>query len=212
MSAPEGPSSPQAGERHRPPDERPGELPRLSARDRDVVEIAPLPGRAAELQRLIEARGFRLPAVGQVAGTEERMLLCVRPGRWLWVEPRQEAGASAAQWEAACAGVATVVDLSSALKVYALSGSAVSEVLARGCRLDLDPGVFAAGRAARTLMAQVSVILARGDSGMMLLTPATTAEHFLEWLTATAAPFGLRAGADFDSEDSSIRPSEASQT
>jgi heterotetrameric sarcosine oxidase gamma subunit len=186
-------------------------LTRLRVWDRDVVEIAPLPGRAAELQRLIEARGLKLPPVGEVAATDERTVLCVRPGRWLWIEPRKEAGASAAEWEEACAGVATVVDLSSALKVYALTGSALSEVLARGCRLDLDPGVFAAGRAARTLMAQVSVILARGDSSMLLLTPATTAEHFIEWLTATARPFGLRKGADFDPEDSFIRSAGASQ-
>lgn len=211
MSAPEAPSSPQAGEPRRPPDEGMVDLTRLSPWDRDVLEIAPLAGRAAELQRLIEARGFKLPPVGQVAGTDDRIVLCVRPGRWLWVEPRQEAGASAGQWEEACAGVATVVDLSSALKVYALAGSAVSEVLARGCRLDLNPGVFAAGRAARTLMAQVSVIIARGDSGMLLLTPATTAQHFLEWLTATARPFGLREDADFDPEDSFIRPAGASE-
>jgi heterotetrameric sarcosine oxidase gamma subunit len=187
-------------------------LTRLSAWDRDIVEIAPLPGRAAELQRLIETLGLKLPQVGQMAGTEDRTVLCVRPGRWLWVEPRKEAGASAAEWEKACAGVATVVDLSSALEVYALSGSAAREVLARGCRLDLNPGVFPAGRAARTLMAQVSVILARGDSGLLLLTPATTAEHFLEWLTATAGPFGLRAGSDFDPEDSFIPSAGASQT
>jgi heterotetrameric sarcosine oxidase gamma subunit len=212
VSAPDAPASPQAGERHHLPDESPVELARLGAWDRDVVEIAPLPGRAAELRSLIEARGLKLPPVGRVAGTDEWMVLCVRPGRWLWVGPRQEAGASAAEWEKACAGVATVVDLSSALKVYALTGSAVGEVLARGCRLDLNPGVFAAGRAARTLMAQVSVILARGDSGMMLLTPATTAQHFIEWLTATARPFGLRAGTDLDSKDSFIPSAGASQT
>lgn len=212
MSAPEGASSPQGGEPHRPPGERQVGPARLSAWDRDVVEIAPLPGRAAELRRLIEARGVKLPPLGQMTGTDDRTVLCVRPGRWLWIEPRREAGASAAAWQAAGADVATVVDLSSALEGYALTGPAVSEVLARGCRLDLDPSVFPAGRAARTLMAQVSVILARGEAGMRLLTPATTAEHFIEWLTATAAPFGLRAGDDFDPEDSFIPSAGASQT
>jgi sarcosine oxidase gamma subunit len=64
-------------------------------------------------------------------------------------------------------------------------------MLARGCRLDLDPVEFPAGHAAATHMAQVSVIIAALPSGIMLLTPATTARHVREWLASTAQPFGF---------------------
>ena len=167
----------------------------------DIVELAPLRGRAAEMQRLIEARGARLPPVGHVAATADRWVLCVRPGRWLLLESRGEPGVSAARWEIDCAAIATAVDLTSAFCVLDVAGPAAREVLARGCRLNLDPAGLPAGRAARTLMAQVPVILAVRASGIVLLTPATTARHFSEWLAATARPFGLVPRAELATFD-----------
>jgi sarcosine oxidase gamma subunit len=64
-------------------------------------------------------------------------------------------------------------------------------MLARGCRLDLEPTLFPPGRAAATIIAQVPVTLAALASGMLLLTPATTGRHLRHWLAATARPFGL---------------------
>jgi heterotetrameric sarcosine oxidase gamma subunit len=162
----------------------------------DIVEIAPFRGRSAEMQSLLEARGSRLPPIGHVAVMADRWVLCVRPGRWLLLQSRGGPGVSAARWESDCAGIATAVDLTSALTVLDLAGTAAREMLARGCRLDLDPGAFPAGRAARTLMAQVPVILAMRASGVVLLTPSTTARHLREWLVATAGPFGLDPQAE----------------
>jgi heterotetrameric sarcosine oxidase gamma subunit len=167
----------------------------------DIVEIAPLRGRAGEIQSLVDAQGSMLPPFGHVAATSDRWVLCVRPERWLFVEPRRAPGTGAARWERECAGVGTAVDLSSALTVLDLTGPAAREVLARGCRLDLGPSAFPTGRAARTLMAQVSVILAAHSSGVLLLTPSTTARHFSEWLVATARPFGLVPRADLATID-----------
>ncbi|HTX04479.1 MAG TPA: hypothetical protein VMD06_01540 [Steroidobacteraceae bacterium] len=165
----------------------------------DIVEIAPLRGRVLEMQSLIEARGSRLPPVGRMAGTADRWVLCVRPGRWLLLEPRGEPGVRAARWESDCAGIGTAVDLTAAFLVLDIAGPAAREVLARGCRLDLDPGRFAAGSAARTLMAQVPVILGAHAAGVLLLTPSTTARHFSEWLIMSAKPFGLTPGAELAS-------------
>src|SRR4029077_5615429 len=104
--------------------------------------------------------------------------------------------AAGALCEAACARVGAAVALSSGLAAWHLAGPRVREVLSRACRLDLDPQVFPAGSAAATLMAQVAVILAVLPSGLLLLTPATTARHLREWLASTAKPFGLVPGAD----------------
>ncbi|HJS91481.1 MAG TPA: hypothetical protein VJ738_16060 [Steroidobacteraceae bacterium] len=167
----------------------------------DIVEVAPLRGRAGELQRFIDGQGSSLPPVGHLTAAPHRWVLCVRPERWLLLEPRREAGMSAARWESHCAGIGTAVDLTSALSVLDIAGPAAREVLARGCRLDLDPGSFTAGSAARTLMAQVPVIMGAHAAGVLLLTPSTTAQHFREWLCATARPFGLDPQADLATFD-----------
>ena len=164
---------------------------RLASCAADVVEIAALHGRARELEILAGGRGLDLPALGRLALASDQLALCVRPERWLLLGPPAFPGATAALWQAACA-----VDLSSGLTALHLSGPQDRELLSRGCRLDLDPEVFPAGSAAATIMAQVAVILALLPSGLLLLTPATTARHLREWLISTAKPFGLVLRAD----------------
>jgi heterotetrameric sarcosine oxidase gamma subunit len=158
----------------------------------DIVEIAALRGRAGELERIARDRGVQLPPLGQVAIASDTIALAVRPERWLILAAPIAPGTAAAAWQTACSGVATAVDLSSALAALHLAGLVAPEVLARGCRLDLHPEAFPVRRAAATIMAQVSVILAALQSGWLLLTPATTARHFHEWLASAAQPFGSR--------------------
>ena len=152
------------------------ELPAL-----DIIELAALRGRAQEVAAVAERRGLTLPTMGRLAAAGDQMALCVRPQRWLLLSPRQS-GAVAADWHAACEGVGVAVDLSSSLAAFTLSDPPTCAAFARGCRLDLDSQVFPAGHAAATIVAQVSVILARTADGLLLLTPATTARHFREWL------------------------------
>jgi sarcosine oxidase subunit gamma len=162
----------------------------------DIFEIAALRGVARELETLAAARGLALPALGHTAGTSNRLVLTVRPERWLLLAPPASPGAGAALWQAACAPVATAVELSSGLAALHLKGTQVRAVLARSCRLDLDPQLFPGGRAAATLMAQVPVILAALPAGWLLLTPCSTAQHLREWLAATAQPFGFQSRED----------------
>jgi heterotetrameric sarcosine oxidase gamma subunit len=155
----------------------------------DVVEVSSYAAPGGELGRIAAAHGAPLPPFGRSTRGEERLCLCVRPERWLLLSAPAAPGAAAQAWQTLCSGHAAVVDLSSALSAYLLSGAAARAVLTRGCRLDLDPEVFRPGDAAATIMAQVSVILAALPAGVLLLTPASTARHFREWLTAAAAPF-----------------------
>jgi sarcosine oxidase subunit gamma len=124
--------------------------------------------------------------------TGAQVTLCVRPGRWLLLEPSAPGRGSASR-ATLPDGSGACVDLSSGLAALLLAGEASREVLARGCRLDLDPRVFASGRAAATLMAQVAVTLAALPGGFLLLTPASTARYFEEWLRASARAFSVRA-------------------
>jgi heterotetrameric sarcosine oxidase gamma subunit len=168
----------------------------LGALRADIIEIAALRGRAAELESLALERGVPLAALGSFRAAAGHFVLGVRPERWLLLRASQPAGSAASLWVEACAGAGASIDLSSALAVLHLTGPAAREVLARGCRLDLHPRAFPVGSAAATLVAQVSVILAALPSGWLLLSPATTARHFHEWLAAAAKPFGFRPRAE----------------
>jgi heterotetrameric sarcosine oxidase gamma subunit len=169
---------------------------RLGGCAADIVEIAALRARSAELERLAGERGRPLPGFGRALAGVDQLTLCVRPGRYLLVSAPAAAGASAALWQRACAGCATAVDLSSGLAALHLAGPAAREVLARGCSLDLDPAAFAPGAAAATIIAQVSGILAAVSSGLLLLTPLSTAAHLRAWLGASAQPFGFMPRPD----------------
>ena len=174
--------------------------------EQDIVEIAALRGRGAELQTIARGRGLSLPALGRASVAAEQLALCVRPERWLLLSPPAAPGVSARHWHSACVGVGAAVDLSGGLTALQLSGPAARDVLARGCRLDLDADAFTLNAAAATLMAQVSVILAALPSGLLLLTPASTAQHMREWLAASAQPFGLAPRSDVTLAKPSAEP------
>lgn len=161
----------------------------------EVTELAALRGRVLELERIAASRGLTLPPMGRAGVTTDALVLSVRPERWLLLTSAAPAGAAAANWHALGTGAAAAVDQSSSLAALHLAGPAVREVLARGCRLDLALDSFPAGRAAATSMAQVGTILVAVTSGVLILTPASTARHLHEWLSATARPFGLVARA-----------------
>ena len=157
----------------------------------DAVEIAALRGRVRELEGIAATRGLSLAGFGRVVATGRWLTLSVRPERWLVLQTATAAGTRAAQWQTACTGVGAVVDQSSALIVLHLAGPLARELLARSCRVDLHEGSVPTGRAIATVMAQVQVIIAAIPSGMLVLTPVTTARHFREWLIASARLFGL---------------------
>jgi heterotetrameric sarcosine oxidase gamma subunit len=156
----------------------------------DIVEVGAHRGRAQQLAEVAHAQGVTLPKFGRIAVGPVRLSLCVRPERWLLLTPPAAPGAAAADWQRHCTGVGAAIDLSSGLAAAYLEGPAMRDVLVRGCRLDLDPGVFPAGHAAATIVAQVSIILAALGPGILLLTPATTAMHLGEWLESAARSLG----------------------
>jgi heterotetrameric sarcosine oxidase gamma subunit len=162
----------------------------------DIIEIAAFRDGASELVSRARERGIALPPLGRVAAAPGGLVLAVRPGRWLLLIPAAAAGASALKGRDICGAAGAAVELSSGLAALHLAGSAVREVMKRGCRLDLDPTGFSAGAAAAAIVAQVAVVLAALPSGLLLVTPATTARHLREWLASTARPFGFQGGPD----------------
>ena len=174
----------------------PGTLLRFGTCASDIVELAARRGQCEKLAAVGARRELPLPAFGRATVSGGHLAISVRPERWLLMSPPTTPGLAGAAWQQECAGTAAVIDLSSALAVFYLAGADSAEVLARGCRLDLHPTVFPTGCATATTIAQVAVIIVRLPAARLLLTPATTARHFAEWLAATGEPFGIsQAGA-----------------
>jgi sarcosine oxidase subunit gamma len=175
-----------------------GEAARLELRcsHATIVELAAHRGRTAGLTAIAAGHGCTLPSLGHAALSGEQLALGVRPGRWLVLQPRDARATTWAQWEARCGQAGTAVDLSSGLAVLQLCSPEARAVLARSCRLDLDPQHFPKGRAAATIVAQVATVIVALPYGLLLLTPSTTARHFCEWLLATGRPFGIGTPCD----------------
>jgi sarcosine oxidase subunit gamma len=157
----------------------------------DIIELAARRDQSAELAAVAARRGLTLPAFGRVTVSGGQLAISTRPERWLLMSPTATSGWTAAAWQEACAGTAAVIELSSGLAVFYLTGADSAEVLSRGCRLDLHPSVFPAGHVAATTIAQLAVIIVQLPAARLLLTPSTTARHFAEWLAVTGAPFGI---------------------
>lgn len=176
-----------------------GRALRVGACQPDIIELADYCPSGAALRSAAAEGGTILPDCGRLARAAGELTLCVRPGRWLLLAAPARAPRGPPPWYRRCAQPPALVELSSALATFVLAGPGTRAVLSRGCRLDLDAPVFAPGHAAATIMGQVAVTLAALPAGILLLTPASTARHFSEWLAAAARSFAVTplAGVSF---------------
>lgn len=155
----------------------------------DLVQVAPWRGSEAAFTERLRAAGWELPALGQLWSAPGRFATSVRPGRWLLAaEPTASAplGTLATACEGAVGDAGAVTDLSSARASWRVSDPRARDWLAAGCRLDLDPAVFPAGRATVTLIAQVPVMLAALPDAWLFMAPSSMAGHFDAWLRQAA--------------------------
>lgn len=113
------------------------------------------------------ANGFDLSgAIGTVTGDAERFAARLGPNEWLVVAPLDEAGTLASRLGVDLADVFhSIVDVSHRNTALSLSGARAVDALAAGCPLDLADTAFPAGRATRTLLGKVEVVLLRPADG-----------------------------------------------
>ena len=130
------------------------------------VSVAPFSGQLeAASATLRERTGTGLPA----AGRAEDAVVWAGAGLWL-VEGY--APADVAGW---LAGRAAVADQSDGWAGMRLTGPAAADVLARLVPLDVDPGSFPPGAAARSLLRHVPLLLVSREAGFDLLVPRSFA-------------------------------------
>lgn len=151
----------------------------------DLVQVAAWRGGEAALAERLRAAGWELPPFGQAWARDGRIACSVRPQRWLLAAETGGMRPGATLAEACVAAVGetgAVTDLSAARGAWRVTDPKARERLAAGCRLDLDPAAFPAGRAAVTLIAQVPVMLACLDDGWLLMAPSSMSGHIEAWL------------------------------
>jgi sarcosine oxidase subunit gamma len=161
------------------------------------VHLAELPF-LTQFNVRIDPEGPAARAVGDVLGAAlptrantsiaagELTVLWLGPDEWLVVAPegRQESLEKALR-QAIGTEPGAVVDLSAHRTTVELSGQRASEVLAKGCSLDLHPSVFTPGSCAQVLLAQAPVLLlAREDDhpAYWLFVRASFATYVADWL------------------------------
>jgi sarcosine oxidase subunit gamma len=133
--------------------------------------VRPLPAAARWILRggrevRLAAEGalkLGIPAVACRAAAEgEFAALWLGPDEWLLISAESRADETATALRAALAGLPhSLVDVSHRQVALEVSGPEAPVLLAAGCPLDLDTGVFPVGMCTRTLLAKAEVVLWR---------------------------------------------------
>jgi sarcosine oxidase, subunit gamma len=141
------------------------------------------------IERLLE---LEWPAqVGQVAqGALD--VVCIGPTDWLLVSQTEgDFGRLAQAIEESLQGSSfRATDLSSGWVRILINGTAAAALLAKACALDVGSPSLAPGRASRTLVAGVVVILRCLEPAVFeCIAPSSYADYLLSWLADASAEF-----------------------
>ena len=126
-----------------------------------IASLDPCARWSLRLRETLPVVGFavELP-VNRASSVEGRMCARLGPDEWLLCAPEGAAPAL----DALQGLHHSLVELSHAYAGFAIEGDAAHLVLAAGCPLDLDPTVFTAGSATRTLLGKAEIVLWRLDA------------------------------------------------
>ena len=162
------------------------------------VAVRGKPGDAAFLAAAKGVLGLDLPlAAGGVAEGDSHRALWLGPDHWLAVCNEGEGLALAERLQRAFEGLfAAALDVSGARARLRISGAAAADLLATGCRLDLDPAVFAPGRCVQTPLGNVTAIIHCVETEPPtydVYVARSMAMSFWRWLEHAGREFGLRS-------------------
>jgi sarcosine oxidase subunit gamma len=162
-------------------------------RDRTLIHIAGDPAISGAVQA---TSGLMLPLdSGSVAIGGESRLCWLGPDQWLL----KTAPAPFGEWErklAAAAPDGAFNDVTHGRTTLRLQGPKARDVLAKGCPLDLDAGVFTPGRCAQSLLGHLSVLLdCVGPDEIHVSVTRSYGADLLHWVREAAAEYGYRIEA-----------------
>lgn len=162
------------------------------------VAVRGKPDDEAFLAAVRRATGLDLPlAAGGVAEVEGYRALWLGPDHWLVACGDGEGALLAERLQAGFGALfAAAIDVSGARARLRLSGPAAADLLATGCRLDLDPAAFGPGRCVQTPLGNVTAIIhcvEMEPPTYDVYVARSMAMSFWRWLEHAGREFGLRS-------------------
>jgi sarcosine oxidase, subunit gamma len=137
--------------------------------------------------------GRELPSQVGVTLSGPMRILCVGPEEWLVLSREKSASSVREYVEPDLSRQDMVlVDLTDGVVVLEARGSAIREVLSKGCGLDFHPRSFPPGRCARTRFAKIPVVIDCLDEplGFELTVSRSYLQYLNSWLIDAAVEFG----------------------
>jgi sarcosine oxidase subunit gamma len=135
--------------------------------------------------------GQALPVEPNTTTFNEHRAYWLGPGEWLLIS---NSTTLAAELQKSLSGTsATINDVSGGQLLLHLSGTAVRDVLARGCTLDFHPGTFSVGMCAQSGLAKTSVLIGMTESSERfdIVVRRSFSDYLARWLRHTATSFGV---------------------
>jgi len=137
------------------------------------------------------------PLTARTSGA--RSILWMGPDEWLVVAPPEDRETLPAKLASALDGQhAAAVEVGESMTVIGLSGPRASDVIAKGCTIDLHPSAFGPGRVVRTLLAKSGIILHRLSENAAGATPTfeitvhrSFADYTWRWLEDAGLEYGV---------------------
>jgi heterotetrameric sarcosine oxidase gamma subunit len=166
----------------------------MPRRDLAVLSVTAGKGCGEALVDVVRRRyGLVLPDGPRHTRSKEFLAVGIGPDRWLILSEVGALGSPAEAIAETVDALAAVVDLSDARPVLRVWGPAIRQVLAKGLPIDLHPRCFGPGDAATSDIAQINVHLWQIDEtpSFEIAVPRGAASCFVEWLSASAAEFGM---------------------
>ena len=160
---------------------------------RDIVRISPFAGKRSEVgAALRKICKMALPPVGKSSAKDGTTLAWAGLDAWMVIAPGKGRGDLYGKLARALHTSCAVVDHTHGVTGILVSGHKARDLLAKGCAVDLDPSLFAAGACAATQMEHMGIHLRRtGEDAYELLAPTSQVGSFWHFLTEMALEFGF---------------------
>ncbi len=170
----------------------------LSERRAAIAQVMGRKGQNLALRAAVgRALGLDLPSPSGSAASGPATAIWIAPEMWLILRDGSQGDELARELSAASGDAASIADQTWGKSIVRISGPRARDVLAKGCRIDLHPRVFAPGKTAVTPIAHIHAVLMQIDATPTfdLIVPSTLARDFVEWLRLSAAEFGYEITA-----------------
>jgi sarcosine oxidase subunit gamma len=170
----------------------------LGERQLDICQVMARKGRADAVKGAIaKAFAMDLPEPGRAASGSGARAIWIAPDTWLMLRQRAAGGDLMKELAEACGGAASLVDQTFGKVTLRISGLRATDVLSKGCRVDLHPREFGPGHVALTPVAHIHAVLLQVDAtpSFDLIVPSTLARDVFEWLCLSAAEYGYEVTA-----------------